>query len=64
MSMIQVNLPADLLAEAQKFIQEGWGADMDALLVESLRRFLESHRPELIEAFVREDISWGLHGQG
>jgi len=63
MSTIQVNLPEDLLAEAQKFIREGWGADIDALVAESLRRFLESHRPELIETFVREDISWGLHGR-
>jgi hypothetical protein len=62
MSTIQINLPEDLLAEARKFVDEGWSSDFDALLAESLRRFLESHRPELIEVFVREDIAWGLHG--
>jgi metal-responsive CopG/Arc/MetJ family transcriptional regulator len=64
MSTIQINLPESLLAEAKKFIEEGWGADFDALVAESLRRYLESHRPELIEAFIREDVAWGLHGRG
>ena len=64
MSTIQVNLPEELVAEAQKFIHDGWGSDFDALLAESLRRYLESHRPGLTEAFFREDVAWGLHGQG
>jgi hypothetical protein len=35
---------------------------MNALLTEALRRYLESHSEALAEAFVREDVQWGLHG--
>ena len=27
------------------------------------RRFLNAHRPELIESQVRADVRWGLHGK-
>jgi hypothetical protein len=30
---------------------------------EAIRRFLQAHRPELMERFVREDIEWGLRGR-
>ncbi len=61
---IQVTLPEELLSWAKQFVDEGWAADFDELLSESLRRYLESHGPALTEAFVREDVAWGLHGQG
>ena len=60
----QVNLPQELLALAMQFVDEGWVTDFNELLSESLRRYLESHEPALTEAFVREDIAWGLHGRG
>jgi hypothetical protein len=28
----------------------------------ALRKSLNSHRPELLERFIREDVDWGLHG--
>ena len=28
----------------------------------TLRRFVESHRTELMERFIGEDVAWGLHG--
>jgi hypothetical protein len=59
---IQVHLPDDLVSQAHQLVHEGWAAGFDDLLAEALRRFLESHGPALTEAFVREDITWGLHG--
>ena len=34
------------------------------ILKEALRKFLDSHRPEMMERFVREDTEWGLRGDG
>ena len=34
----------------------------DAMIVDALRRFLETHRPELMERHVWEDVEWGLRG--
>jgi hypothetical protein len=32
-------------------------------VLDALRRFVESHRTELMEEFIHEDIEWGLHGE-
>jgi hypothetical protein len=60
---VQARLPQELVAQARAFVEEGWAADFDALLAESLRRYLASHSGKLAEAFVREDVKWGLHGR-
>jgi hypothetical protein len=62
-TIVQVTLPEDLVSQARQFVGEGWVADFDELLAESLRRYLESHGPALTEAFLREDVAWGLDGQ-
>ena len=56
-------MPQELVARARAYVEEGWAADFDALLAESLRRYLDSHSADLTEAFVREDVKWGLHGR-
>jgi len=61
---IQINLPDELAAQAQRHVEEGWSAGLDDLFAEALRRFLESHGSEISESFIREDIAWGLHGRG
>jgi len=35
---------------------------MDSLITESMRRYIESHQQTTSETFIREDVSWGLHG--
>ncbi len=59
---IQAELPSELIDRARAFVGEGWVGDLDELLAEALRRYLESHSSELTEAFLREDVEWGLHG--
>jgi hypothetical protein len=60
---VQAQLPQELVAQARAFVEAGWAADLDTLLAESLRRYLDSHSAKLTEAFVREDVKWGLHGR-
>ena len=60
---IQAELPPELLRQATAFVDEGWVGDFNELLVEALRRYLESHSSELTETFLREDVEWGLHGR-
>ena len=59
---IEADLPAALAAQAREFVAEGCAADLDDLLAEALRRFLESHASESTDAFMKEDVQWGLHG--
>ena len=46
---IQAELPPELLAQARAFVEEGWATDVNELLAEALRRYLESHSSQLSE---------------
>ncbi len=60
---IQTHLPPALVKQMEMFIRDGWFSDIDTLLTDALRRFLDAHRPELMERFIQEDVEWGLHGE-
>jgi Arc/MetJ-type ribon-helix-helix transcriptional regulator len=59
---IQTEVPLGLLTEVKKLVDAGWFRSLDDVMLDALRRFVESHRTELMEEFIREDIEWGLHG--
>jgi Arc/MetJ-type ribon-helix-helix transcriptional regulator len=61
---IQTQLPDHLLEQAQLLVRDGWATDVDEILTDALRRYLDSHSAELTEAFIREDVEWGLRGKG
>jgi len=48
--------------EAREFVRAGWATDFNQLIADALRRYLESHSADLVEAFVREDVRWRIHG--
>lgn len=63
MTTIHAQVPDLLWQQAQIMIERGWASDMESLITESLRRYLESHQEAITERFIREDIEWGLNGQ-
>ena len=60
---IEAKVPARLLQEIEALIDAGWFPDLDSVVLEALRRFADTHREELMGAFAREDIEWGLRGR-
>jgi hypothetical protein len=60
---VQTTLPSELLAQARGFVDQGWVGDLDELVAEALRRYLDSHSTRLTEDLVREDVAWGPHGR-
>ncbi len=60
---VQAELPEELVSAARVFIAEGWARDLDELLADALRRYLESHSSQLTETFLRQDVEWGLYGR-
>ncbi len=60
---VQTQIPDQLWQQAQTMVQQGWVANMDELIAETVRRYLESHLYAMNEQFIRDDIDWGLHGQ-
>ncbi len=63
MPTVQTNVPDQLLQQAQLFVQKGWIPNIDALITDAMRRYLDSHRDLMTEQLIREDIDWGLDGQ-
>ena len=61
-TLTSVQLPPKLEQQVNVFLKDGWFFDMDTLIVEALRRYLETHKFNLMERFIMEDVEWGLHG--
>ncbi len=61
-TVVQTEIPDGLLTQAQDLVSAGWFRNLDELMLDALRRFLESHRGELMEEFIRQDVEWGLGG--
>jgi Arc/MetJ-type ribon-helix-helix transcriptional regulator len=60
---VQTRLPERLLHEANALVKQGWFESLDSVLQEALRRYLDAHRADLLDRFVREDVAWGLGGK-
>jgi len=60
MKTLSIECPDGLAERLEQMVREGWVADQQQAMVEALRRFLDSHRPELIESQVLADVEWGL----
>jgi Arc/MetJ-type ribon-helix-helix transcriptional regulator len=59
---LQTEIPVRLLAEMQALVDTGWFRSLDEVVLDALRRFLDSHREDLMEGLIREDVEWGLRG--
>ena len=60
---IHAEVPDQLWQQAQTLIDQGWASNLQELVNEALRRYLESHQDVLTEAFIQDDVEWGLHGK-
>ena len=62
MATLHAEVPQQLWQQAQNMVDRGWVSNLDALVSESLQRYLESHQETMTEQFIREDVEWGLRG--
>jgi hypothetical protein len=61
-NIIQAEIPEQLCQQAELLIQQGWASNLQEIINDALRRYLESHQELLTEAFIQEDVEWGLRG--
>ncbi len=57
-----IQLPDKLISQAQELAKAGWANNLDDLLADALRCYLESHSLTLSDKFIMDDVQWGLHG--
>lgn len=63
MKTITIEFPDALADRLTLYVRNGWAASEQQAVIESLRRFLDSRRPELVESQILADVEWGLHGE-
>jgi len=63
MKTVEARISEQLNGQIDALVEQGWFRSRDQLFQEALRRFLDAHRPELMDRFVREDVAWGLRGR-
>ena len=59
---LQADLPEGVMREMQSMVDAGWFRSTDELVLDALRRFLDSHRGDLMQDLIRDDVEWGLRG--
>lgn len=62
MKRVTTEVPDKLFREMEALVHEGWFRDPAEIATLALRRFLASHRPELMEKHILDDVEWGLRG--
>jgi Arc/MetJ-type ribon-helix-helix transcriptional regulator len=63
MKTVETKISNRLDREIDALVERGWFPTRDEIVQEAIRRFLDAHRPDLMERFVREDVEWGLRGR-
>ena len=63
MKTVEAKISENLDRQIDALVEQGWFHSRDKVLREAIRRFLEAHRPELMEHFIRDDVAWGLRGR-
>jgi type II secretory ATPase GspE/PulE/Tfp pilus assembly ATPase PilB-like protein len=59
---IKAQISVEIDRQIDELVEQGWFPSRQHIIELALRKFLSSHRPELLERFIREDIEWGLRG--
>ena len=63
MKTVQTQISDQLEREIDDLVERGYFPSRQRLVQEAIRRFLDAHRPELMERFLRQDVEWGLRGR-
>lgn len=63
MKTIRARIPDKLYQQMETLVKEGWFGSHEDIIDDAIRRFLNSHRPELMEQFIREDVERVLGGK-
>ena len=63
MKTLTVECPDRLVDQLDDYVKDGWASGVTEAVVEAIRRFLESHRPDIARSQVMADVEWGLHGK-
>lgn len=63
METVPTKLTRKLIMEIEELIKEGWYANKSELMRDAVRDLIKKIKAERLEAAIKEDVLWGLHGK-
>ncbi len=63
MEAVPAKITPRLLHEMDELVQEGWYANRSELIRDAVREMVRKLKADRLEAAIKEDIRWGLHGK-
>ena len=63
METVNAKLTEKLIHEADEIVKEGWYANKSELIRDAVRDLIRKIKAQRIEAAIKEDVAWGLHGK-
>ncbi len=63
METIPAKITKRLAEEMDGIIEEGWYANRSEFIRDAIRDKLRASKVALLEAAIKEDVAWGLHGK-
>ena len=61
MATITLKIPDKLDIFLDQYIKNGWAISKDEVITDALKRYMDSHREEIIEDQLMKDVEWGLN---
>jgi hypothetical protein len=62
MKTLTLEYPDKLDEQVKTLVNSGWAQSAEQLALDALKRYLETHRLEVLERQLRSDIKWGISG--
>ena len=63
METIPAKITKRLAEEIDELIEEGWYANRSEFIRDAVRDKLRTTKLVMLEAAIKEDVEWGLHGK-
>ncbi len=63
LEMVPSKLTKRLIRDAEELIKEGLYASKSELIRDAVRQLVNKAKATRLEAAIREDVEWGLHGK-
>lgn len=63
METVPAKITSKLLVSMDELVQEGWYANRSELVRDAIRELIRKTKAERLEASIKEDVIWGLHGK-
>ncbi|MBI2144150.1 CopG family transcriptional regulator [Candidatus Woesearchaeota archaeon] len=63
LEMVPSKLTKRLIRDAEELIKEGLYASKSELIRDAVRQLVNKAKATRLEAAIKEDVEWGLHGR-